>query len=765
MVVVNSTQHKLCFRKFRNHRQEKEIAMRKKTQLHRLGMITAALGLLLSVAMPVHATAADAIKNPVREEDTHAGYDNASKNLYYEHKTTYSYVYFGSYPQKEILGAELTKDIINASYDANGDAVVNGKKYRRTVYQMADRTGTINSNSQKYYWDPYATDGYRYFLYEPIKWRVLNKDGNKLFLMCDNIVDYRMMVGYTSSDTWETCHLREWLNSETILSEDAARTMKGVPGFYKSAFTETEKKQILVTDVVQDENPYYKTKNGNDTKDKVFLLSFTEVTNPAYGFCKTRVGGYGSRLYECGNVWKMDVTEYATAMTCKKKDAAYGIWRLRTAGDNSNYNYRTCGISPDDKASHLWTNGFVYKDVGIGVVPAMNISYQPQNCIRVKFETNGAGTIEDQILIGSGPAKEPVTVAENGLETPLTLQKAGCAFNGWYTDAACTKRYEFGTVLTSDTTLYAGWKKAAPTGLSGGTMKIHGTTADMEYATSTGADAVWKPCTAGTTVVPSAGTWYVRYKRTKELQPSDAVKVTVISVDQAVSNYITANKIPAEVAAITDEAILNANKDTDIGGSTFATLQARADKTKTKQIRLKWKKVEGADGYIIYGAKCNKGKKKNAYKLIKTIDKQTTTSFTHKKLSKGTYYKYIVRAYKEIEGTKVSIAVSKTIHASTKGGSFGNAKSVTFKTSSKLKKKKGIYTLKIKKGKTYKLKASEKREGKKIKKHRAIAYETSNTAIATVSKKGVIKGKKKGTCYIYAYAQNGKFVRLTVKVE
>ena len=39
------------------------------------------------------------------------------------------------------------------------------------------------------------------------------------------------------------------------------------------------------------------------------------------------------------------------------------------------------------------------------------------------------------------------------------------------------------------------------------------------------------------------------------------------------------------------------------------------------------------------------------------------------------------------------------------------------------------------------------------------------TDVATVTNKGVIKGKKKGTCYIYVYAQNGisKKVKVTVK--
>ena len=53
----------------------------------------------------------------------------------------------------------------------------------------------------------------------------------------------------------------------------------------------------------------------------------------------------------------------------------------------------------------------------------------------------------------------------------------------------------------------------------------------------------------------------------------------------------------------------------------------------------------------------------------------------------------------------------------------------------------------------------------KVKKHRGIAYESSNKRIATVSSKGVIKAKKKGKCYIYAYAQNGPMAKIKVTVR
>ena len=66
-----------------------------------------------------------------------------------------------------------------------------------------------------------------------------------------------------------------------------------------------------------------------------------------------------------------------------------------------------------------------------------------------------------------------------------------------------------------------------------------------------------------------------------------------------------------------------------------------------------------------------------------------------------------------------------------------------------------------------KLKAKTKAESKKlkVKKHRAVAYESSDTSKVTVSDKGVIKAVGKGTCYVYAYAQNGTAVKIRVTVK
>ena len=53
----------------------------------------------------------------------------------------------------------------------------------------------------------------------------------------------------------------------------------------------------------------------------------------------------------------------------------------------------------------------------------------------------------------------------------------------------------------------------------------------------------------------------------------------------------------------------------------------------------------------------------------------------------------------------------------------------------------------------------------KVKRHRGICFESSNSSIATVSSSGKVKAKKKGTCVIYIYSQSGTFSKMTVRVK
>lgn len=70
----------------------------------------------------------------------------------------------------------------------------------------------------------------------------------------------------------------------------------------------------------------------------------------------------------------------------------------------------------------------------------------------VTFDANGHGT---------APAAETVESGKTASE-PAALTAEGYTFGGWYTDAACTTKWDFSTAVTADITLYAKWTENAP---------------------------------------------------------------------------------------------------------------------------------------------------------------------------------------------------------------------------------------------------------------------------------------------------------------
>ncbi len=118
---------------------------------------------------------------------------------------------------------------------------------------------------------------------DPIKWRVLSVEGEDAFLVADTNLDLQRYNWIWETATWETCTMRSWLNGYGSNSNVGGEDYSG-DNFIDRAFTAVEQDAIITTTVVNADNPLYGTAGGNNTKDKVFLLSYDEVTNPAYGF-------------------------------------------------------------------------------------------------------------------------------------------------------------------------------------------------------------------------------------------------------------------------------------------------------------------------------------------------------------------------------------------------------------------------------------------------------------------------------------------------
>ncbi len=324
------------------------------------------------------------------------------------------------------------------------------------------------------------------------------------------------------------------------------------------------------------------------------------------------------------------------------------------------------------------------------------------------------------------------------------------AGNGWKCTATrvCTKD---GTHRETETVTAVGRQTLAPTETAEGEMIYTATFGNTAFAAQT--KTVTIPKKPAPTVVPTQ-------------EPSDnPVQAPTAAPKQSPKPASSPASKPAPgsnprqkgeggsaigkgaSAAASEAAITSSTSDEGPAGSVFGVLKLRSSRQTKNSITLKWDGAAGAARYVVYGNACGKNKR------MKKLGEVSGRSFTASKkiivLRKGTYHKFMVVA---LDAKRNVVSTSKVVHVATKGGKAGNPTRVTTKKPKALKK-----------GKTFKLKAKQK--GKKIRKHRAICFETSNARVATVSKKGVVKAVGKGTCYVYAYAQNGVFKKVKVRVK
>lgn len=231
---------------------------------------------------------------------------------------------------------------------------------------------------------------------EPIKWRVLSVEGNDAFLMADQPLDCRKYSGNQNdfnididyepklSATWEDCSLRTWLN-ET---------------FYQDAFSPEEGAAIQTVTVTNENNPITGINGGNNTEDKVYLLSLSEAVTAAYGF-STGSGESVSRAAEG--------TKYAENNDSMDFDLD-SYWWLRSPGDSQT----SAGIiSP---SGQVGINGMPVDFAPLGVRPVLHIDLSASSV------WERAGTVTG--TQPATPSEEPVaTLKPLPTETPKQTLK------------------------------------------------------------------------------------------------------------------------------------------------------------------------------------------------------------------------------------------------------------------------------------------------------------------------------------------------------
>ena len=215
-------------------------------------------------------------------------------------------------------------------------------------------------------------------------------------------------------------------------------------------------------------------------------------------------------------------------------------------------------------------------------------------------------------------------------------------------------------------------------------------------------------------------------------------------------------------AEAVDKVITSMTSESDPKGSKYMPLGLKSVKQSKKSVTVKWSKAAGAVKYVVYGNKCGKGSRMQKIAEL-TGTSKAFSKIAGKKVAKGVSYKFIVVA---LDADNNVVSTSRLIHAYAKGGKFGNHKSVKVQLKSG-RKWKGATVVKVGKGKSVQVRGIGVKAAKKMKykTHAKMRYESSNAGVATVAANGKIKGVKKGTCYVYAYSQNGvaKKVKVTVK--
>ncbi len=129
-----------------------------------------------------------------------------------------------------------------------------------------------------------SSDGNSGYNTDPIKWRVLSNAGGQLFLLSDQNLDVFQYHKEYESVTWETSTMRSWLNGYDASKNNGGDSGTDYSGdnFLNTAFSSKEQGAIADTTVVNDNNPDYSTAGGNNTTDKIFLLSIAEARNNQY---------------------------------------------------------------------------------------------------------------------------------------------------------------------------------------------------------------------------------------------------------------------------------------------------------------------------------------------------------------------------------------------------------------------------------------------------------------------------------------------------
>lgn len=616
----------------------------------------------------------------------------------------WDHVYFGSYPQSEVTDTETIADIERVisensisqneiSGEPGIDVLVDNTKYRRITKE--DRN--LKTNTEQ---NDFGTATYRYFKWEPIKWKVLDNDGSSLLLITDKGIDCKSYHETEGNVTWETCNLRSWLNNV----------------FYSMAFSDAEQSAIIEQTLVNEDNGYELTDGGNDTTDKIYLPTISDMCNNSYGYCSNTFNESASRLQLC--------SDYAFARgvyTNVFNEIGYCGWWLRTPGENHEH-----ASSVSDRGECLVSVGDWVRAVDTGICPMLKIDLASGQWTLADDGSNGEGRILIDLTatILRADYNQNGTINEDDLRVKATYSFCSedyevSLLKGSYTtnideidmsttgEKTITVTHSAGNITkTADITIIvkssyipgANFEPEIGTGIVPGT--------GTETGTGTGSGTGTTPGTGtGTGTTPGAGDETGTNNGTdpgtnpdNEDNGNQEVKVTKLTISAPSKKLAAGKKVNLSLTVYPENA---SNKE------------------------VTWK---------------------TSNRNYATVNKNGRVSLK----AKGAGKKVVITAFaKDGSGVKATYEIRIMKHA---------VKSIKLKAPSKS----------LKAGSSMKLTATVKTTGKKV--NKTLKWTSSNTAYATVSKSGKVKAKKAGknkTVTIKATATDGsnKTAKIKIKIK
>ena len=157
---------------------------------------------------------------------------------------------------------------------------------------------------------------------EPIEWLILAEEDDRMLLVSRYSLDYQPYNTDYTDVTWETCSLRKWLNEE----------------FINAAFDASEQEQILTVVNTNPDNTNFEAwgivEGGNDTEDRVFLLSADEADQYFANDDERSTG-------PCEWWWLRSPGFHSTHAT-----VVILVGEIFTRGHMVNFNYNDHGVRP-----------------------------------------------------------------------------------------------------------------------------------------------------------------------------------------------------------------------------------------------------------------------------------------------------------------------------------------------------------------------------------------------------------------------------------